>query len=196
MIANWRHIVTSAACVCLLAVGCGEEDRWVGVMSDYSYAGQVTTEHTKLRDNARGRPTSVSQFEGKFVWSDYAAPWCPPCIPQSHTIRRLQNAYKDRVVFLTVMTSESSDYRSIPDASTARKWAARFRLNPDHVVAAEDQWGRLVPSHMLFSPQGQTLFRFDGQMRDAHIKEVLTARMREWDEWRRTGQMADWMREE
>ncbi len=189
-------IVLAALLISLSAGGCRDEDPWVGVMTDYSYAGQVTPEHTKFRDNARGRPISIGQFEGKFVWSDYAAPWCPPCIPQSRTVQRLQNAFRDRVVFLTVMTSVSAEYRSIPDASSARAWASRFRLNPDHVVAAVDQWGRLVPSHMLFSPEGQTLFRFEGQMRDAHIKEVLSSRMREWDEWQRTGQMADWMREE
>jgi thiol-disulfide isomerase/thioredoxin len=186
-----------AAVVLLIFVtGCGEaDDPYVGVMSDTSYGGQVTAERTKHRVSANGRKVAISGFRGRYVWADSAAPWCSPCIPQSQTIRRLQDSVGESVIFLTVMTSETPGHADIPDQGTALSWSKRFGLNPDHVVAAKDQYGRIIPSHMLFSPEGHTLYAATGLMSESQIREVLTQYMRDWDEWSQTAHRFKWMRD-
>ena len=176
-----------------LATGCGPDDPYVGNMSDTSYGGQVTLDHTKQRVSANDRMVAVSEFRGRYVWADYAAPWCSPCIPQSRTIRRLQKSLGRDVVFLTVMTSETPGYEGRPDRGTAQSWSQRFNLDPNLVVAAEDQYGRLIPSHMLFSPEGHTLYAATGAMSESQIRDILSRYMRDWDSWSRTGEHFDWM---
>ncbi|MDX1740899.1 MAG: hypothetical protein R3178_06380, partial [Rhodothermales bacterium] len=165
-----------------VTIGCESDHPYEGVMDDVSYAGQVKPENVKMRVNAKGRPVAVSEFRGRFVWADYAAPWCSPCTPQSRVIRRLQDRYVGNVVFLTVMTSETPGPEGRPDQSTARSWASRFRLDPELVVAADDLYGRIIPSHMLYSPEGHTLFTYTGSMSESQIIEVLTQRMSDWHE--------------
>ncbi len=188
-----RNYLISAVTLLLLFSACGQDDRYVGKMDDTSWAGQVTPTNTISRVNANGRMVSIDEFRGRFVWAEYSAPWCSPCIPQARAIRRLDQRYRDKVVFLTVITSASTDYGDVPTQKTAKAWAAKTRLNPDRVVAATNLFGRTIPSHILYSPEGHALFRHEGLLSADYIRKVLEERMAEWHEWNRNGVTADWM---
>jgi len=181
-----------------LSPGCSNDARQpdnphVGDMYDTSYSGQVTPQRVKYRINAQGEKIRIDRYAGLFVWTDYAAPWCAPCTPQARVIHRLERAWPDRVVFVTIMTSESAGYEDIPDQRSARTWAARFELEPSMVVAATDQWSRTVPAHLLYSPQGHTLFAHTGGMTEEQIREVVTRYTADWERWRDSGEQAGWM---
>jgi thiol-disulfide isomerase/thioredoxin len=163
-------------------------------MNDFSYAGQRTAEKIVYRVNALGEMVSVVEFEGRFVWADYAAPWCKPCVAQAQVIKRLENAFGDKVVFLTVMTSASPEYESIPTQETARAWSQRCGLNPNRVVAATDQWAKYIPTHILFSPEGQTLYRSTGYMTGDQIRGILSDYVKDWLNWSENAVIAHWMR--
>ena len=181
----------------LLTCSCGEEKQGnphVGNMSDFSYGGQRTAEVVVYRVNAMGETVSVVEFEGHFIWADYAAPWCKPCVAQAQVIRRLEKAYRDEVVFLTVMTSASPEFQSTPTQQTARAWSQRFGLNPDRVLAANNLWGMTIPTHILYSPEGQTLFRFTGYMSAEQIRSILSKYAKDWKNWSENAVIADWMR--
>jgi hypothetical protein len=96
--------------------------------------------------------------------------------------------------FLTVITSANAEYQSIPTQQTAKGWAQRFGLNPARVVAATDKWGMTIPTHILFSPTGQTLYRAQGFHTNKQIREIMDRYMRDWENWSDTGAVADWMR--
>src|SRR5438552_15910714 len=99
-----------AMLLCLLILGArcvGKkqlDDLYVGNMNDSSYAGQVAPGGVTRRVNADGNMVAIEEFKGHFVWADYAAPWCQPCIPQAQAIKEVERSSGDRVVFLTVMT--------------------------------------------------------------------------------------------
>lgn len=180
-----------------LICGCGEErpdNPYIGNMSDFSYGGQRKSEGVIHRVNANGEMVSVVEFEGSFLWADYAAPWCKPCVAQAQVIKRLENAFGDEVVFLTVMTSTSPEFQSIPTQETARAWSQRFGLNPHRVLAATNLWGMVIPTHILYSPEGQTLYRITGYMPADQIKSILSRYMKDWKNWSENAVIADWMR--
>ena len=187
------------ACLMALICGCeqqqhGPDNPFIGNMDDYSYSGQRSPNHVTSRMSANGKQVSIVDFEGRFVWADYAAPWCGPCAPQAKAIKRLENAYGDKVVFLTIMTSESPEYEDIPTVQTARAWAQRFGLNPDRVVFATNLWAWTIPTHILYSPEGQTLYRSTGYLAADEIKSILTRYAQDWEIWSKIGQKASWMR--
>ena len=186
------------ALACLLFVGCeaAHRDPPEGRMSDRSYGGQIAADGTvKKRVNALGKDVAPTDFAGVFVWADYAAPWCQPCIPQARAIARLDRAYGDeQVVFLTVITSATAGRRTDPTPDTAKAWAKRFGLVPERVVAATDLWGTIIPMHVLYSPEGQTLHVSTGGLSASQIRDILERYMGDWKEWRETGTTADWMR--
>jgi thiol-disulfide isomerase/thioredoxin len=163
-------------------------------MSNFSYAGQRTAEEVLYRVNANGEMVSVVEFEGSFVWADYAAPWCKPCVAQAQVIKRLENALGDDVVFVTVMTSASPEFEAIPTQETARAWSQRFGFNPHRVLAATNLWAMTIPTHILYSPEGQTLYRFTGYMPGDQIRTALFKYMKDWKNWSENAVIADWMR--
>ncbi len=184
--------------ILLVTAGCGGDKRsdnpYLGNMNDFSYSGQVTPDGTIYRVSANGRDVSVAEFKGRFVWADYAGPWCQPCVTQAQAIESIENTFGDRVVFLTVVTSKSPQYEDVPDQQTAKTWAGRFGLDPDRVVVATNLWAWTIPTHVLYSPQGQTLYRSTGYLPAEQITDLLSTYMRDWERWDRSGERADWMR--
>ncbi len=151
---------------------------YVGDYDDHSYSGG----RGKLYGpNALGQPVGAHQFEGRFVFVEYAAPWCSSSGPQAVSFRNLMNrgTFADRdVVFLTVMTG-GEEALAPSTRETAAEWAARYGLDPSR-VAAEGQSSRTVPQHALFSPSGQTLFRQEGQLSEDQMAEILQRHIDEW----------------
>jgi len=175
------HSVIPLMAVLAIAVcGCGksESDPYVGNMHDFSYANRRGTVYGP---SAAGGSIRLEDFKGRFVWVDYAAPWCGPCVRQSPIIRGLEKDYGERFVFITMLTSDASA-RSTATQHTAEQWSRRFGLTPSRVVPSQEG-PRTIPQHVVFSPLGQTLEWRVGLMTDAEIRAVLVKHMREWRRW-------------
>jgi thiol-disulfide isomerase/thioredoxin len=179
-------LVVSIIGFCMVQ-GCGRGEPggnpYVGNMDDLSYSGQVYDSSCVQRLNALGDEVCVADFEGRFVWADYAAPWCKPCRAQAPAIKALEHKLEDRVVFLTVITSASVEFQSTPTQQTAKDWARQFKLDPAKVVVATDRWGMTIPTHILFSPTGQTLYRSKGYLSKGRIRAILAEHIRNWQNW-------------
>ena len=180
----YRRLIVSYLILLFLVVAAGCEtgghktDGRVGNMDDFSYAG---VRGSNYGQSANGNFVGAEEFEGKFVWVDYAAPWCGPCAPQASVIGKLDRTLGGKVVFLTVMTSDNEPFQEAT-RTTARLWAKRFGLNPDKVVAGRNS-SLTIPQHVLFSPAGQTLYRETGLHSETLIKSTLATQMREWKAW-------------
>ena len=186
----------------LLISGCGDRgpvkrswgkmkglDKIVGNMRDDSYSGGRTQEP---RPNALGERVWMPDFEGSFVWSEYAATWCPVCSKQTPETKKAESELGEEIVFLTVMTGKSNAYNDHATVATAKEWAARFALDPERVIAAE-LWFKTVPEHRFYSPQGHTLFVHVGYLSADQIGDVIAYYKTGWEEWAETGERAGWM---
>jgi thiol-disulfide isomerase/thioredoxin len=171
---------TMATAVFVFAIGCGGKtsDSYTGNMDDLSYAGR---RQKSYGTSASGNNVTLAQYAGRFVWVDYSAPWCGPCRRQAPIIKRLEHSLGNKVVFLTVLTSDDRP-GSPTNRYTARRWANQYRLDPDRVVAGSE-WQRVIPHHILFSPLGQTLYEQVGLQSEAQIQSNLRRFMADWDRW-------------
>ena len=177
-----------------IASGCGGGTRTpgeerVGDLSDHSYF----MARGKARISASGEQVRLEQFDGRFVWAEYSAPWCAPCKQQAAAIRDVESSSGDDVIFLTIMTSEMGGYGHPATRTTAQNWASQHNLNPRRVVAA-DLTAIEIPRHILYSPQGQMLYITTGFLSAAQIQDVIEERSADWNTWSRSGQLASWMR--
>jgi len=163
-------------------------DRVVGNMNDDSYS---TGRTQAARLNAEGNPVHLTEFDGSFVWSEYAATWCAACAKQTAETKKVEHEYED-IVFLTVMTGRSNEYNDHATVETARHWARSFQLDPSRVIAAE-LWYKTVPEHRFYSPQGHTLFVHVGYLSSQQIREVIDYYRTGWVRWAETGEKARWM---
>lgn len=186
----------------MFASGCGEQgpvkrswgkmkglDKIVGNLRDTSYSSGRTQEP---RPNALDEPVSMTDFEGRFVWSEYAATWCPVCAKQTPETKRIEGELGDEIVFLTVMTGKSNAYNDHATVATAKQWAGRFALDPERVIAAE-LWFKTVPEHRFYSPEGHTLFVHVGFLSSDQIRDVIAYYKTGWERWKETGERVEWM---
>ena len=163
-------------------------------MTDQFYGGPVTPGAEFRRLDANGNAVSMSQFAGRFVWADYAASWCQPCVSQSQAIAALEKTGSSKMTYLTILTGKSSTYDDVPDVSTAKSWTKRFGLESDHVLVATNLWSRTIPHHLLFSPDGQMLYKSTGAMSGAQIQSTASRFIEDWTAWKETGNLSPWMK--
>ena len=162
------------------AGGKKEPVAYVGDYGDYSYSGGRGKIYGP---NALGQPVGADLFEGRFLFVEYAAPWCSSSGPQAVSFRNLMRRGTiagRKVVFLTVMTG-GKEALTPSTRETAADWAGRHGLDPARVVA-EGQSGRTIPQHALFSPMGQTLYRSEGQLSQDQMAALLVRHVGEWNE--------------
>jgi len=161
----------------------------VGNMDDDSYS---TGRSQEPRFNALGEPVHMTDFEGDFVWAEYAATWCKACTQQTPATKRAKAELEDEIVFLTIMTGKSNQYNDHATQDTARQWASTYQLHPERVLSAE-LWYKTVPEHRFYSPQGHTLFVHVGYLNQDQIKQVISYYRTGWEKWSETGETAEWM---
>jgi thiol-disulfide isomerase/thioredoxin len=176
----------------LVLTGCEQQQNYsspVGDMHDTSYAGQ---RNKVSRPNANDKMVMLQDWSGKFIWVDYAAPWCSPCGPQTQAVKSVASSVGSNVIFITVMTSDMGGYGDPATLTTAISWAEQFQLDKHHVLAA-NLTSMTVPKHILFSPDGHMLFEKTSSMSASDISTTLTQYMMDWNEWKHTLTKAEWM---
>jgi len=166
-----------------------ELERVVGNMNDTSYS---TGRTQAPRFNALGQPVSMPEFDGHFVWSEYAAPWCAACGWQTPETKQAERGLAGSVVFLTIMTSKGQAFNDHATVETAQEWAGRYGLDSGRVLAAE-LWHKTIPEHRFYSPNGHTLFVHVGSLSATQIQEKIAFYKSGYDHWSKTGEAADWM---
>ncbi len=164
-----RFVILLLLQTSLLLVACEGEprraDTYLGNLDDFSYANR----RGKAYVSAAGDSLRFASLDGKFVWVDFAAPWCQPCTPQAKIFAQLEHQ-EPEVAFVTLLTGDRGPLIPASEA-TARSWARRFGLNSSRVAACAEM--RVVPSHMLFSPEGQLLYWSEGVHSAAQVRAVL-----------------------
>lgn len=131
------------------------------IMSDMTSTTPVTEQVVTYDSyiDVDGNVVSLDNYQGDYVWVDYAAEWCSYCEPQTRTIKALDRKMGDQVLFLTVV-SGTNKVMEPPTAEHARRWAERFNLDPESVLAKFST--DTLPYHLLYSPSGEILYQGSG----------------------------------
>jgi thiol-disulfide isomerase/thioredoxin len=58
-----------------------------------------------------GKQVSLSDFKGKFVYLDFWASWCNPCMSEMPDTRRLQNDLKDKDMIWIFVSFDKDDVK-------------------------------------------------------------------------------------
>ncbi len=161
----------------------------VGNMSDTSYSHVL---NMPPRLNALGEEVPIALYEGKYLWAEYAASWCKTCQRQAPQVRQVQARYSSDVNFITIMTGKSTAYNDHATVQTAKEWARRHQLDPQHVLSAR-LWYKTIPEHRLFSPEGHTLFVHVGYLDAWQISDIIQYYKKDYEAYKTYGTYADWM---
>ena len=120
--------------------------------------------------NVYGEPVELSDYFGNYLWVDYAAEWCSYCDQQTKILKTLERKFSGHFDFLTVVTGTSKVMQP-PTGDTARDWAKKHKLKPEMVIARD--LSETLPYNLLYSPEGEVLFRKSGLMQKNEVAAVI-----------------------
>ena len=87
-------------------------------------------------ENFKGGTTSLNDLKGKYVYVDIWATWCAPCIAEIPSLKKLEEAYKDKnIQFVSI---------SIDDA---------LRSGGGEIEVAKNKWKKMVEEENLVGLQ-------------------------------------------
>ncbi|MAO66546.1 MAG: thioredoxin [Balneola sp.] len=131
-----------------------------------------------------GDRTSLSEFEGKTIFMNLWATWCPPCIAEMPNIQRLYDDVKDDENIVFVMASLDQDPQKAWDF-TERKG---FTFPVYSVIAKPRVYdSSVVPTTYVISPQGdivmehQGMAKYDTDSFKEFLKTVSSNKAAEWN---------------
>ena len=105
----------------------------------------------------------LDEFRGSYILLDFWATWCPPCLREIPSLVALQEKFRDKnlkVVYVSLDFPESG--------AQLRKKMEAIKLPPIDTFYANDphmwqDWRvESVPVSMLLDPQGNILYRMQG----------------------------------
>ncbi len=116
-----------------------------------------------------GNRIDVANQEGKVVFINFWATWCPPCIAEMPSIDKLYEQFRDNDHIVFVMADVDNQYEKSKQFMDDRNLSL-----PVHVPAGEipGQWlGSAIPTTIILDKQGQVAARHEG-MADYSRPEV------------------------
>ncbi|PWE00425.1 TlpA disulfide reductase family protein [Marinilabilia rubra] len=117
-----------------------------------------------------GDVVDLGDFEGKPVFLNFWATWCPPCIAEMPSIQDLYDEYKDEVAFVLISRESSNvinnfmqkNEYTLPSFSLKSRVPAIFETST-------------IPATYLISPAGRLMIRKTGAAKwdSDRIKRML-----------------------
>ena len=111
-------------------------------------------------ENPAGKMASLNDFKGKYVYIDFWATWCKPCVKEFPDLRRIQDQYKDKnIVFISISIDK------LEDKDKWKTFVADEKLGGVQLHADKETKDRLskalniksIPRFVLIDPEGKIL---------------------------------------
>lgn len=120
--------------------------------------------------DGEGNRIDAANLDGKVVFINFWATWCPPCIAEMPSIDKLYDRYRDNENIVFIMADVDSQYEQ----------SVQFMENknlslPVHMPAGEipgDWLGGAIPTTVILDKKGAIAARHEG-MADYSRKEIV-----------------------
>lgn len=123
---------------------------------------------------------SRKDFDGKIVFVNFWASWCPPCQEEMPSLFKIAREHSDRIAVLAI--SQDSDLLD------AKKWIALFPKSPDagiFLISDEKKiWAQKfkvykLPETFVFDPQGKLIGKFEGAVNfeGPEIRKIISTKI-------------------
>ncbi len=106
-------------------------------------------------ENENGNLVSLKDFRGKYVYLDFWATWCKPCLKSMQVMKQLYPKYKDNVEFISINIDERKKRFDRYLESNTYPWVMLYAGNNEQLKADYDI--ALIPLYYLIDPNGKLI---------------------------------------
>jgi thiol-disulfide isomerase/thioredoxin len=109
-----------------------------------------------LLSNVAGKYFSLKDFKGKYVYLDFMATWCKPCIQEMKEIQDLKKKYGDKVSFVSISVDENEeDLKKFLSKNSKYDWLFLW-YGKDKSVKSKYNISA-IPTYYFINPEGKLI---------------------------------------
>ncbi|SMC62368.1 TlpA disulfide reductase family protein [Pedobacter nyackensis] len=121
-----------------------------------------------------GKKVKLSSFKGKYVFLDFWASWCGPCMAEMPSVVRAYNGYKNKNFTVVGISSDTPD--------NSEKWMKAIRTNNlfwTQLIQDRGNVSKLynvtsIPRNFLINPEGEIIANdLMGEKLEEKLKEIF-----------------------
>ncbi|QSO46406.1 TlpA family protein disulfide reductase [Alicyclobacillus mengziensis] len=142
-----------------------------GSSNSRPYPGYIAPAFT-LSELASGTPVSLSEFQGKPIFINFWASWCPPCQAETPDIVKAYQQYGNQVTFISINLTSGDSIAGVHQF--VKRYGIKYPVLLDKNAAASTAYNVLaIPTSLFVNRNGVIVARFSGAIPAAELSANL-----------------------
>ena len=108
-----------------------------------------------ILSNVKGETVQLKDFRGKYVYLDFWATWCKPCIKSMQVMKQIHPKYQDNVEFISINIDERKKRFNKHMEVFSYPWTVLYAGSNESIIDAYDIV--LIPLYYLIDPNGKLI---------------------------------------
>ena len=122
-------------------------------------SGNLQKAATVTFRSAAGENIDISAAEGKVVFLNFWATWCPPCIAEMPSIQKLKNKFDSKDVVFVMVDVDNSLQKA---EAFLRKQGYNFEVFSQTSSIPESLFKGALPTTVIINKEGEIVFHHEG----------------------------------
>lgn len=126
-----------------------------------------------LKDTA-GKKHTLAQYKGKWVFVNYWATWCPPCLEEVPDLVALYDSRKNKDVEVIGVVFDYETVKDVTDYVDDMLMSYPIVLGDDQ-VASQIGEPSVLPTTYIYNPRGELVKTKHGKVTKQYLESIMAA---------------------
>ncbi len=124
-----------------------------------------------LKDST-GKTHSLSQYKGKWVFVNYWATWCPPCLEEVPDLVALYDSHKNKDAMVIGVVFDYANVSEVTEYVDDMLMSYPIVLGDDEVVSQIGE-PNVLPTTYIYNPKGELVKTKHGKVTKQYLESIM-----------------------
>ena len=137
----------------------------------FAFGNAQAARHFSLKDMA-GKTHTLEQYKGKWVFVNYWATWCPPCLEEVPDLVALYDSRKNKDVEVIGVVFDYENAKEVTDYVDDMLMSYPIVLGDD-AVAGQIGDPSVLPTTYIYNPRGELVKTKHGKVTRQYLESIM-----------------------